>query len=82
LISLATGLLNLQEKKQYPMFWFGFSWKYPNGYEQFTNTTKTELTERSTKKKGKDKTDRNESTPQDRATTITSATGCSGVENV
>jgi hypothetical protein len=91
LIALATGLLNLQENKQYPTFWLGFSWKYPSGemnkFSNKTRNTKAELTERFTRKKGRNKTDRdvNESTPQDRATTTTTATtatGSSGLENV
>ncbi len=76
LIALGTVLLNLQKNKQYPTFWLGFSWKYPN--------TKAELTERFTRKKGRNKTDRDvdEKTPQDRATTLTTATGSSEVEKV
>ncbi|KAL7500332.1 hypothetical protein ACHAWT_010498 [Skeletonema menzelii] len=31
IIALATGLLNLQKNKQYPLFWLGLSWKYPSG---------------------------------------------------
>ena len=89
LIALATLLLNLQEKKQYPMFWIGFGWKYPMGkLHDVTNKTRdttVELTERITRKKGRNKTDRdiheNENTPQDRTTTTTTTTAA-GAENV
>lgn len=56
LVIIATGFLNLQAKKQYPMFWFGFSWKYPAGktYEFMSKTRDTAavlVSERIVKKK-------------------------------
>lgn len=36
MITMSVVILNLGEKQQYPMFWFGMSWKFPNGRKLIT----------------------------------------------
>jgi hypothetical protein len=96
LVVIATGFLNLQAKKQYPMFWFGFSWKYPAGktYEFMNKTRDTAallVSERIVKKKcDEGKSEKNvkfdsnvKGDPQDRTTstsTISAVAGSNGTE--
>ena len=70
LIALATGLLNLQKNKQYPLFWLGMTWKYPSGKMHHatnkTPQTREVLSERIARRKPKAKM------PQDHNIIITS----------
>lgn len=83
LIALATGLLNLQKNKQYPLFWLGLTWKYPSGkMHHFTNKTR-ETTAVISERIARRKTIAKKPQPQDRIITSTStAADSSGVENV
>jgi hypothetical protein len=86
LVTLATAFLNLQEKKQYPMFWLGFSWDNPTGrvHEFIVKSSifSSSFSERFKNASGRDKPHRdgNENMPQDR--TPANTTTSSGVENV
>ncbi len=87
LIALATGLLNLQKKKQYPLFWLGLTWKYPSGkMHHFTNKTRETtavLTERIVRRKRMPKPQDHTTKTSTADTTKTStAADCNGVENV